>query len=149
MALTIAFAPGVAVAKGCITGAIAGGVVGHWSGHGTFTGAVAACITGHKAHKLAGQGEIGKGPDAIRLGARPKKERGFGLASVTARSSERAALVSWTLSSVALSLREWQRNISTKKNHSGRRSHLLVDQKRKTQDDYTALWNAAMLCRVE
>jgi hypothetical protein len=31
LALTIAFAPGVAVAKGCITGAIAGGVAGHWS----------------------------------------------------------------------------------------------------------------------
>jgi hypothetical protein len=52
LALTIAFAPGVAVAKGCITGAIAGGVAGHWSGHGTLTGAVVGCITGHTAHKV-------------------------------------------------------------------------------------------------
>ena len=52
LALTIAFAPGVAVAKGCFTGAIAGGVAGHLSGHGAFTGAVVGCMTGHTAHKV-------------------------------------------------------------------------------------------------
>ena len=52
LALTIVFAPGVAVAKGCITGAIAGGVAGHWSGHGTMTGALVGCMTGHTAHKV-------------------------------------------------------------------------------------------------
>jgi hypothetical protein len=52
LTLTIAFAPGVAVAKGCITGAIAGGVAGHWSGHGTLTGAVVGCMTGHTAYKV-------------------------------------------------------------------------------------------------
>ena len=52
LALTIAFAPGVAVAKGCITGAMAGGVAGHWSGHGTMTGALVGCMTAHTAHKV-------------------------------------------------------------------------------------------------
>ena len=52
LGLTIAFAPGVAVAKGCITGAIAGGVAGHWSGHGTMTGALVGCMTAHTAHKV-------------------------------------------------------------------------------------------------
>ena len=52
LALTIAFAPGAAVAKGCITGAMAGGVAGYWSGHGTLTGAVVGCMTGHTAHKV-------------------------------------------------------------------------------------------------
>jgi hypothetical protein len=55
LALTIAFAPGVAVAKGCITGALAGGVAGHLSGHGAFTGAVLGCATGHTAHKAYGK----------------------------------------------------------------------------------------------
>jgi uncharacterized protein YcfJ len=52
LALTTAFAPNVAVAKGCITGAIAGGVAGHLSGHGVLTGAVAGCVAGHTAHKM-------------------------------------------------------------------------------------------------
>jgi hypothetical protein len=55
LGLTIAFAPGVAVAKGCITGAIAGGVAGRLSGHGALTGAVVGCVTGHTAHKAYGK----------------------------------------------------------------------------------------------
>jgi len=55
LTLTIAFAPGVAVAKGCITGAIAGCVAGHLSGHGALTGAVVGCVTGHTAHKAYGK----------------------------------------------------------------------------------------------
>jgi hypothetical protein len=52
LALTIAFAPGIAVAKGCITGAIAGAAAGHLSGHGALTGAVVGCVTGHTAHSV-------------------------------------------------------------------------------------------------
>ena len=51
LVLTIAFAPGVAVAKGCIKGALVGGVAGHTTGHGTFTGAVVGCITGRTVAK--------------------------------------------------------------------------------------------------
>ena len=51
LVLTIAFAPGVAVAKGCIKGALVGGVAGHTTGHGTLTGAVVGCITGRTVAK--------------------------------------------------------------------------------------------------
>jgi hypothetical protein len=51
LALTIAFSPGVAVAKGCIKGALVGGIAGHTTGHGTFTGAVMGCITGRTVAK--------------------------------------------------------------------------------------------------
>ena len=51
LTLTIAFAPGVAVAKGCIKGALVGGVAGHTTGHGTLTGAVVGCITGRTAYR--------------------------------------------------------------------------------------------------
>jgi hypothetical protein len=52
LALTIAFAPGVAVAKGCIKGAMVGGVAGHTTGHGALMGAVVGCMTGYTAHKV-------------------------------------------------------------------------------------------------
>jgi hypothetical protein len=51
LALTIAFVPGVVVAKGCIKGAIAGGVAGHLTHHGVFMSAVAGCVAGHTAYK--------------------------------------------------------------------------------------------------
>ena len=51
LVLAIAFAPGVAAAKGCIKGALVGGVAGHATGHGTFKGAVLGCITGHTVAK--------------------------------------------------------------------------------------------------
>ena len=52
LTLAIAFARGVAVAKGCIKGAIVGGVAGHTTGHGTLMGAVVGCMTGHAAAKV-------------------------------------------------------------------------------------------------
>jgi hypothetical protein len=52
LTLTIAFAPGAAVAKGCIHGALIGGVTGYWSGHGTLTGAAVGCMTAHAANKM-------------------------------------------------------------------------------------------------
>jgi len=49
---------GAAQAKGCIKGALVGGVAGHMVHHG-FMGAAAGCVTGrHLAHEKAKQEQI-------------------------------------------------------------------------------------------
>jgi hypothetical protein len=46
LVLAISAATTSAEAKGCLTGALVGGVAGHYAHH-TLTGAIAACYTGH------------------------------------------------------------------------------------------------------
>jgi hypothetical protein len=48
----IAFASSVAVAKGCIKGAIVGGVACHFAHH-TLLGAAAGCVAAHTRPKSA------------------------------------------------------------------------------------------------
>jgi len=43
--------PAAAEAKGCIRGAIAGGVAGHYMHRHTVSGAVAGCVAGHYYYK--------------------------------------------------------------------------------------------------
>ena len=45
-ALTLAAAPG-AQAKGCLKGAVVGGIAGHYMHHHGFLGAMAGCAIGH------------------------------------------------------------------------------------------------------
>ena len=44
--LVTAFA-GAAEAKGCLGGAVVGGVAGHFAHHHTLAGAAAGCVAGH------------------------------------------------------------------------------------------------------
>ena len=51
-------------AKGCLTGALAGGAAGHYIHH-TLTGALAGCYMGHHiAHQKQQQGSQEKTPSA-------------------------------------------------------------------------------------
>jgi hypothetical protein len=76
-------------------------------------------------------------------------ERGFGLASVTARSLERRrwSVVHFPASPSHAGMAT--KYISAKNITPASTSTCSFDQKGKPQDDYTALSNAAMLCRVE
>ena len=61
MILSLAFAAPTANAKGCMKGAVVGGVAGHYvgSGHGVL-GATAGCLVGrHNAKKHARQQQHG------------------------------------------------------------------------------------------
>ncbi len=47
LALGVAFSTGAADAKGCIKGAVVGGVAGHYTHHHGMLGAAAGCVIGH------------------------------------------------------------------------------------------------------
>lgn len=50
-ALIASAAPSQVMAKGCIRGAMAGGVAGHYAGRHTMSGAMAGCAAGHYYYK--------------------------------------------------------------------------------------------------
>ena len=47
----VALAPSPALAKGCLRGAAAGGVAGHFAHHHAIMGAMAGCAAGHMYYK--------------------------------------------------------------------------------------------------
>jgi hypothetical protein len=51
IAASIAIAPTVTLAKGCLKGAAVGGVVGHVAGHHAVLGAAAGCVIEHHREK--------------------------------------------------------------------------------------------------
>jgi len=51
VAAPLAIAPTAASAIGCLSGAAAGGVAGHYMGHHAIKGALAGCVAGHYAKK--------------------------------------------------------------------------------------------------
>ena len=51
MAVTMALAPSPVSAKGCIRGAMAGAVGGHYAHHHAVAGAMAGCAAGHYYYK--------------------------------------------------------------------------------------------------
>jgi hypothetical protein len=51
--LAVAGMPASADAKGCIKGALVGGVAGHYTTHHGLLGAAAGCVIGHYAAKRA------------------------------------------------------------------------------------------------
>ncbi len=63
LALGAVAVPHQAEAKGCIKGAIVGGMAGKVVGHGK-AGAAAGCAVGH--HKRQQEGEPGAGPVMVR-----------------------------------------------------------------------------------
>ena len=54
-ALIMTAAPNAVMAKGCIRGAMAGGVAGHYMHHHAVMGAVGGCIAGHEYYKHKAQ----------------------------------------------------------------------------------------------
>ena len=50
-ALMMTAAPSEVMAKGCIRGAMAGGVAGHYMHHHAVMGAMGGCIAGHEYYK--------------------------------------------------------------------------------------------------
>jgi hypothetical protein len=51
MLTCLALAPTPALAKGCLRGAAAGGVAGHFAHHHAIMGAMAGCAAGHVYYK--------------------------------------------------------------------------------------------------
>ena len=51
MATALALAPSQVLAKGCIRGAMAGAVGGHYAHHHAIAGAMAGCAAGHYYYK--------------------------------------------------------------------------------------------------
>ena len=50
-ALIMSAAPSEVMAKGCIRGAVAGGVAGHYMHHHAVMGAMGGCIAAHEYYK--------------------------------------------------------------------------------------------------
>ena len=50
-ALVMTAAPSQVMARGCLRGAMAGGVAGHYMHHHAIVGAMGGCIAGHEYYK--------------------------------------------------------------------------------------------------
>jgi hypothetical protein len=66
-AIVMLMTPSVSHAKGCIKGALVGGVAGHYAGRHGVLGAAAGCIIGrHQAHAAQKQRQQQASPNANR-----------------------------------------------------------------------------------
>jgi hypothetical protein len=51
-AALLVLSAGAAEAKGCVRGALVGGVAGHFAGHHTLAGAAIGCVVAHHHYKV-------------------------------------------------------------------------------------------------
>ncbi len=51
-AALLVMSAGAADAKGCVRGALVGGVAGHFAGHHTLAGAAIGCVVAHHHYKV-------------------------------------------------------------------------------------------------